>query len=408
MWKTLAAGLAVLAVLVTCGCSRTAAAGRNAQATAIPVSVAVVEQRSVPITIHASGSVEPAASVVMLSRVDGEIVRVMAVDGQEVAAGQALVQIDPQPTRIQVRMAQATLERDRAQLADARAKEAHGRALRGQNFISDDDYLQLKTNLDGAAATVELDRAALAQTQLQLDYTTLRAPMAGKLGHIAEQPGNFVRAASTTPLVTLNVLDALDVSFTVPEQQLPAVRRALASGVATVAIPIEGASSPPLSTQVSFVDNEVDRTSGTIRLRARLDNRQRALWPGQFVTVDLTLGADPEAIVVPGIAVQQGPEGPYVYIVRSDLSVEQRAVTVQRAADSDTVLAGVRPGERVIIDGQSRVTPGARVAIHSPNMGHPATSSATESNRRDSCFPHEFVDETSSNSPVRPCTGRAA
>jgi multidrug efflux system membrane fusion protein len=355
--------LAAFAAALVAGCSKSAAVPHVRADPAVPVVVAAVERRTVPLTLRAVGSVEPVASVAIVPRVDGPIERVLVADGQDVKAGQPLIQLDPQPSRLQVRVSQANLDRDVAKQADARAKEARGRALLAQHFISGGDYEQLKSNLDSAVATVAADRAALDQAKLQLGYTTIRAPVAGKIGHIALQTGNVVRTTSTEPLTTLNALDQVDVSFTVPEQNLQAVRRAAAAHEATVAV---AASPRTLTGALSFIDNTVDRTSGTIRLRARIANTDRTLWPGEFVTVTLAIGSDAGAIVVPNVAVQQGPDGPYVFIVRADLVVEQRAVQIARIADDVAVIAGVQPGERVVVDGQSRLTPGTHVSIRSP------------------------------------------
>ncbi len=307
-------------------------------------------------------------------------------DGQDVVSNQPLVQLDDEPLKLQVRMSDANLQRDIAKQEDARAKEERGRPLLEQHYISPDDYAQLKTNLDSANATVAGDRATLDQAKLQLTYTTIRAPLAGKIGHLALQTGNMVRATATEPLTTLNALDMVDVTFTVPERDLQAVRRAAdahqaivtvtetdappASAVtATTGGPGKAASksakpdAPAITGALTFVDNTVDRQSGTLRLRARMDNMKHVLWPGEFVTVNLSVGVDDGVIVVPSVAIQSGPHGPYVFVVRSDLSVEQRQVGVVRAADDVTLVSGVKSGEQVVVDGQSRLTPGLRVSV---------------------------------------------
>ena len=363
LWSIL--GAAPLFALLG-GCGSDADAQKSVRAPSVPVTVASVTRRMVPLTIRAAGSVEAAASVVVVSRVDGPIVSVLVKDGQDVKADQALVQIDPQPLRIQVRTAEANLARDSAQLDDAHAKEARGRALLAQHYISNEEYLQLKANLDSAAATVRADRAALDQAKLQLGYSTVRAPVSGRIGHLALQVGNMVHAAAAEPLTTLNVLDTVDVSFAVPEQNLAAIQQALAANSAKVIVlPPAGSSSRALTGELSFIDNAIDRTSGTIRLRARFSNGEHVLWPGQFVAVDLALASEEAAIVVPAVAIAEGPEGSYVFVVKNDLAVEQRAVKVARLAGEDALVSGVQPGERVVVDGQSRLTPGARVSIRS-------------------------------------------
>ena len=384
--KLLAAwGAAALVTALMNGCSRSSAEPHARAEPVVPVLTSIVEKRTVPMTVHAVGSVEPVASVAILSRVDGPIERVFVADGQDVKAGEPLLQIDPEPLRIQVRMNEANLQRDVAKEEDAKAKEGRGRAVLDQHYISQDDYAQLKSNLDSATATVASDRAMLDQAKLQLTYTTIRAPVAGKIGHIALQTGNMVHAASTEPLTTLNVIDTVDVSFTVPERNLQAVRRAAEAHQASItvmetdappssgALPPEGGAGKPSKTALAdqpviggaltFIDNTVDRQSGTLRLRARLDNKSHVLWPGEFVTVNLSVGVDHDVIVVPNVAVQPGPKGPYVFVIKPDMSAEQRPVQIARVADEYTLVSGVQPGERVVIDGASRVTPGIHVSV---------------------------------------------
>jgi multidrug efflux system membrane fusion protein len=361
--------VATLAITLLDGCSRSSAEPHSRPDPVVPVLTALVEKRTVPITVHAVGIVEPVASVAILSRVDGPIEKVLVRDGQEVKAGDPLVQIDPEPLRIQVRMSEANLQRDLAKEEDAKAKEARGSALVDQHYISPDDYAQLKSTLDSARATVASDRAMLDQAKLQLTYTTIRAPVSGKIGHIALQTGNMVHAASSEALTTLNALDTVDVSFTVPERNLQAVRSAAAKHEAMVVI-----AQPAISGALTFIDNTVDRQSGTLRLRARLANEGHVLWPGEFVTVNLTMGAEPDVIVVPNVAIQAGPKGPYVFVVRPDLSAEQRYVRVARVADEYTLVSGVQAGERVVIDGQSRLSPGLHVSVRQNETAAPSAN----------------------------------
>jgi multidrug efflux system membrane fusion protein len=387
--KLLAAGgAAALVTALLNGCSSSSAEPHARAEPVVPVLTSIVEKRTVPMTVHAVGSVEPVASVAILSRVDGPIERVFVADGQDVKAGEPLLQIDPEPLRIQVRMSEANLQRDVAKEEDAKAKEGRGRAVLDQHYISQNDYAQLKSNLDSATATVASDRAMLDQAKLQLTYTTIRAPVAGKIGHIALQTGNMVHASSNEPLTTLNVIDTVDVSFTVPERNLQSVRRAAEAHQASItvmetdaavssgALPPEGAGKlsktvladePVIGGALTFIDNTVDRQSGTLRLRARLNNKSHVLWPGEFVTVNLSVGVDHDVVVVPNVAVQPGPKGPYVFVIKSDMSAEQRPVQIARVADEYTLVSGVQPGEHVVIDGASRVTPGIHVSVRAEN-----------------------------------------
>lgn len=358
---------ALLACIITLSaCSRGRAQNVPRGDAPVPVVVARVERQAVPITLSAVGTVESMGSVVVQTRVDGQIVKVLVQDGQEVRAGQPLIQIDPQPLSIALRMAQATLARDAARLENTRAKMQRGQDLFAQKFISNDEFTQLKTDYDGAVATVDSDRATVDQARLQLDYATLVAPVSGKIGHIAQQVGNTVHAAAQTPLTTLNVLDTVDVSFAVPARELGRVRGALAGTAPQVQAVADGAAGKPTANgKLTFIDNAADPATGTIRLRARFDNHDRALWPGQFVTVSLNL-PDAASIVVPNAAIAQGPAGSYVYVIGKDSIAEQRTVQVIRSTAAVTIVTGVEPGEQVVIDGQSRVAPDKRVTVRSP------------------------------------------
>jgi len=337
----------------------------------VPVVVAAAEQRELPIVIREVGSVESTGAVTIQSRIDGQIVEVFVADGQEVTAGQPLIQIDPAPLDIALRIARATLARDEATLANAVSKEKRGEALLAQKFISIDAFKQLKTDREFAQATVDADHAAVDNAALQLGYATILAPVAGKIGHVTQQVGNMIRAAQQTPLVTLNVLDSVDVAFSVPQQQLDLVRASLNSTPPEVraTVPAATGESRDAMGQLTFIDNSADPMTGTIKLRARFDNRARVLWPGAYVNVTMTLPVAEQSVVVPSVAIGEGPNGAFVYVVGESIA-ELRAVQVGRAAADWTIVSGVQPGELVVVDGQSRLSPNARVTIYP--KGRPA------------------------------------
>lgn len=359
--------LSVATLVTLSGCSGHAANSERASP-AVPVSVAVATLQSVANDIEAVGTIESTGSVAIVPRIDGPIEKVWVRDGEEVKAGQRLVEIDPAPFQIAVRAAAATLARDSALLENARAKRDEGRRLYGQKFISADALTQLETDYDAASATVESDRAALDNARLQVGYATIVAPVAGKLGHIALQKGNFLRAAAAAPITTLEVLDPVDVSFTVPAQQIDLVRAALAhSRPKVTVVPTEdGAAAAPEAGVLSFIDNAADPTTGTIRLRARFANPKHTLWPGSFVSVTLELPSTAAALTIPAAALAQGPNGPYVFVVGAGSTAEQRPVTVIRTTSDLAIVQGVQAGEQIVTDGQSRVTPHGRVAIKAP------------------------------------------
>jgi len=329
----------------------------------VPVTVAVVTQQAVPVRIQAVGTAEAYASVAVKARVDGQIVDVRFREGQEVRAGSVLFNIDPRPFEAALKQAEANVQRDLAQQAQAQRQETRYLELLEKNFISKEAYAQYKTGAETAAASVLASKAALENARLQLEYTTIRAPIDGYAGRIQIQKGNLVKANDATALVVLNQVHPINVSFAVPEQALPAVRKHLAGG------PLEVEAAPPDAGQPAvgklvFIDNAVDSTTGTIKLKAVFENDENALWPGQFVTVFLKLYEDKNALTVPSRAVQTGPNGQYVFVVKGDLSVEIRPVTVGRSTGDLSVIAtGLSKGEKVVTQGQLRLTPGAKVAV---------------------------------------------
>ena len=349
-----------LSILLGCEGKRSAHADAEV---AVPVVTAKVETRPLTATLRAVGNVESINTVAVVSRVDGPVSQVYVRDGQEVKAGQPLIQIDPQPLEIQLRAAEAALARDKAKLENARIKAEHGKEVLADRFISQDDYTQLRTDYESAQAVVEADHAERDNAKLQLDYATIRAPVAGKLGHIAMQVGNMVHVASQTPLTTLNVLDPIEVSLAVPEQNVAALRTAFHAGTVSVSAVAgdDGADRKELVGKLAFIDNSVDAATGTIRLRARFDNADRTLWPGQFVATTLTLAGASTSTVVPNSAIEEGPSGSYVFVVNNASRVEQRSVQIIKASERDTAVAGVQQGEQVVTDGQSRLAPNSLV-----------------------------------------------
>lgn len=329
----------------------------------VPVTVATVAQQAVPYRIQAVGSAEAYATVAVKARVDGQIVDVRFREGQEVRAGSVLFNIDPRPFEAALRQAEANHQRDLAQLAQAERQEARYQELLAKNFISKEAYAQYKTGAETAAAAVLASKAALENARLQLEYTTIRAPIDGYAGRIQIQKGNLVKANDAQPLVVLNQVHPIHVSFAVPEQALPSVRKYLAAGPLAVEAAPPNAERPATGKLV-FIDNTVDTTTGTIKLKALFENREDSLWPGQFVTVSLRLYEQKDALTVPSRAVQTGPNGQYVFVVKPDMSVEVRPVTVQRSeGDLAVIGAGLARAEQVVTQGQLRLSPGVRVVV---------------------------------------------
>jgi multidrug efflux system membrane fusion protein len=360
------AGLALLAVLLS-GCTGGQADSAAAQAKAapgVPVVVAAVAAKTMPVRLGAVGNAEPYATVAIKARIDGQIDKAYFTEGQEVRAGDLLFQLDPRPLKADLAQAEAKLAGDEAQLRNALAKDRRYQDLLARNFVSKDFYAQVRTDFDSAQALVRADRAAVDNARVQLEYTTIRAPVGGRTGKMLLQPGNLVKANDTDPLVVINQISPIHVSFSVPEQHLEAVRAGLARGpLAVSAAPPQG-EGPAATGRLAFVDNAVDTATGTIRLKAVFDNRDHALWPGQFLQVTLILREQPDALVVPAAAVQSGPKGQYVFVVAADGKAELRPVVVDRSEADETVIAqGLKAGERVVVSGQLRVAPGSAVTV---------------------------------------------
>ena len=331
---------------------------------AVPVTAAAVVARTMPVKLYAIGNVDAYTTVAMRARVDGQLVGVRFKEGDEVRKGAMLFEIDPRPFEASLRQAEANLLRDKALLDRATEQEKRYKDLLDKKFISPDAYAQNVTNTATATATARADEAAVESAKLQLEYCTIRAPITGYAGKIMVQEGNMVKAADSTPLVTLNQIIPVYVTFSVPEQNVSEIRTYLAKGEIKVQARLPNSTVIPTGGRISFLDNSADTTTGTIKLRAEFPNADRALWPGQFVNVAVTLYEQNDAVVAPSASVQSGPTGQYVYVVKPDLTVELRAIKVSRAEGDDTVVAsGLAPGERVVTAGQLRLSPGAKVTL---------------------------------------------
>jgi multidrug efflux system membrane fusion protein len=333
-------------------------------AQAVPVSVAQVTFRTVPVRLRAIGNVEPYTTVAVKARIDGQIVAVHFKEGQEVRKGDTLFEIDRRPFEAQLAQAQATLGKDRALLDHANEQEKRYKELLEKKFISPDAYAQIRTNRETAAAQTRADEAAIDSAKLQIAYCTIRSPITGYAGKIQIQEGNLVKANDTNPLVIINQVVPVNVSFSVPEQSLPAVRKYQADGELQVSAQVPNAGVAAVAGKLSFIDNTTDATTGTIKLKAEFANADKALWPGQFVDVVLTLTQQDNAVVAPAAAVQNGPNGQYVFVVKPDRTVELRSIRIARSEGDIAVMSsGLQPGETVVTVGQLRLAPGTKVAI---------------------------------------------
>lgn len=329
---------------------------------AVPVVAVAVLRKPVPVRLDAIGTVQPIATVVVKSRIDGQIVKVPVRDGQEVKAGDTLFVLDSRAVEAQARQAEAQLARDRAQLANAKREAERQAQLVSKNYTAAATYETAQTNAATLEATVRADEAALDNMKVQITYYTITTPIDGHVGAVLLKAGNNVKANDTITLATINQLHPIYVAFSVPQRELPAIREASVGHELQVAATVPGDSGPPESGKLAFIDNAVDTTTGTIALKAVFDNTNDHLWPGQFVNASLTLRVEPNALVIPTQAVQVGQNGSYVYVIKPDKTAEPRDVTIRRSIGGDSVIAkGLSEGEQVVTDGQLRLTKGTLV-----------------------------------------------
>jgi multidrug efflux system membrane fusion protein len=343
---------------------------RRGDPPAIPVTVAPVQQRTVPFEMSAPGSVEPLRAVAVTAQVTGVVTSVRFREGDDVRQGDVLVQIDPRPYRNALQQAEAALSRDGIQLTNARRQVERYQGLAKSEYITTEQFEVLQTNAKALEATVQSDSAAVDNARLNLEYTTIRAPISGRTGSLLIKEGNLVRATGSGPLVTVNQTKPILARFAVPASYLPLIRRYQAQGLEVEAVPAN--DSTVLKGTLTFVDNAVDTTTGTIMLKGQFDNASGTLWPGQFVTATVVLYEQKDAVVVPAAAVVEAESGNYVYVVDAEGKAETRPVVVGRAAGEDVIVEqGLAAGETVVTDGQLRLVPGAKVQVR--NLAGPAT-----------------------------------
>lgn len=343
--------------------SQTPPAGRAPAAP--PVVVALVATQPMPVRIDTIGTVQVIANVSVKSRIDGFIDKVDIHDGQFVKAGDVMFRLDSRAAEAQVQQAQAKLAQDEAQLANAQRDVKRYEPLVAKDFVSHQQYDTAMTAADADRAAVAADQAQLENMKVQLTYYTIVAPIDGRVGVIAIKSGNSIKA-NDVPLATVNQIKPIYVSFNLPEGELPGLREAMAKGPVEVSARPQGDEAAPVAGSVEFFDNTVDIASGTIAVRAKFVNEDQRLWPGEFVNVSVTTRIDPNAIVVTPAAVQVGQDGNYVFVIKPDNTAELRPIEIARTLDGKSVVSkGLSAGERVVVDGQMRVSNGVRVDVRS-------------------------------------------
>ena len=347
--------------------SAPAVTGRASQpSAAVPVTTATAVQKAMPIAISVIGAAEAFQTVSVRSQITGELTSVTFKEGDDVRKGQVLFTLDRRPLEAALQQAEAILARDLAQSANARAQAARYEDLANRGIATREQVDQTRSAAAALDATIGADRAAVENAKIQLQYATIASPLSGRTGALMVHAGNLVRANDTAPLVVINQVTPINVTFAIPEARLAEVKRYMAKGSLTVEAQPPNDPGSASKGRIGFVDNQVDPTTGTIRLKGTFPNENRRLWPGQFVNVAVTLTTDPTALVVPTTAVQSSQQGQYVFVVTPDQKAAFRTVTVARAEGAETVIEqGLAAGETVVTDGQLRLVPGAPVSVKS-------------------------------------------
>jgi multidrug efflux system membrane fusion protein len=367
IWAVLAIMTAFLLFLSACGDRGSKKGKGKGEKPPAPVTVAGVRTKKIPVEMTGTGHVEAGLSVNVLPRVSGKLLSVHFREGADVKKGDLLFSLDPAPFKAKLDQARADLERDRAKrnLAAKQVKRYSG--LTDKGYLSTEEYEQLQNDVAVLDATIRSDQAAVETARLDLSYCSVRADISGVAGEIAVDPGNLVTPNASAPLTTLREIRNLDVSFSLPETHLREIRSAMDKGRVTVTARSEGAKEPLSKGVLTFIDNAIDSKTGTVMLKGRFENESKTLWPGQFVQVVVELPVSEEGLAVPSQAVQTGQKGSYVYVLRQEKKVEARDVMTGRSFNGDTLITkGLSEGEKVVVEGQLKLAPGAMVKIIEP------------------------------------------
>lgn len=361
-WNRIAAGgLLSAAGIAFSGCARRVA---PPPPEAVPVTAASVERKSVPVEVTAIGHVEAHSTVGVKSQVNGTLMSVGFREGQDVRQGDLLFRIDPRPFDAALAQARANLARDRAQARNAESEIGRYEALVQKDYVTREQYDQVKANAEALASTVQASEAAVENARLQLSWCTISAPISGRTGSLLLHAGNVVKANDDKPMVVINEVQPVYVTFASPESFLAELQGRPHRAPLSVKAAPPGDPSHPRTGELSFVDNAVDPTTGTITAKATFANTDASLWPGQYVNVTVVLKTEPDAVVVPSPAVQTGQSGSYVYVIKADSTVESRPISVERTQGPLSIVSkGLAAGEQVVTDGQLRLTPGVRVEV---------------------------------------------
>ncbi|WP_240162287.1 efflux RND transporter periplasmic adaptor subunit [Glaciimonas sp. PAMC28666] len=367
---------AVLLILIAAGIWKEKHKVVAAPSTVPPVeaTTALVKQQDVPIYLSGVGTVTANASVIVRTRIDGQLNKVAFVEGQDVKAGQLLVQIDPRAVQAQLDQAQAQKAKDQSLRSNAKLDLQRYTVLRSQDAATQQTLDTQKALVTQLEASLQTDDAQISYAKVQLSYTTISAPISGRVGARLVDAGNIVHAADANGLVVINQIDPITTLFTLPEENFQAINKALHG----TQLPLKVAAYDRQSNQalatgrLTLLNNQIDTTSGTVQLKATFDNPTHVLWPGQYVNIRLYLTDIPQALTLPGAAVQRGQDGTYVYVVNADTSVKPQPVHVLQIQEGIAVIdKGVTNGQRVVIDGQYKLKPGVKI-VESTKQAAPA------------------------------------
>ncbi len=359
-----AAALALLLSFGVTGCGQKDTA-QAAGPPAAPVVAGNAEQRDIPVQITAIGNVESFQTVQIRSQVNGQIVAVHFKEGQDVSKGQLLFTLDKRPFQAVLDQAVGNLKRDQAQAANAEVQAKRYAELQQQGVVAREQADQVIAQAKSNASVVAADEAAVESARVQLQYTEIRSPIDGRAGALQINLGNLVKANDTPFLVQLNQITPIYITFTIPEVSLAQVRKYVGDNVKVIARP-KGQGGDGAEGNLTFIDNGVDPTTGTVKLKGTMPNKDRRLWPGEFVDVSMNLSIQKNAIIIPTKAVQTGQQGDYVYVIKADNTAEARQVTTAGTYQGVTLIAkGISAGETVVVDGQMRVVPNGKVAVQS-------------------------------------------
>ena len=373
----LALALAICALLSGCSSQSAKSAKANAPPPPIPVGVAAAKQGDFNVYLTGLGTVQAFYTVSLKTRIDGQIMQVNFREGQDVNAGALLILIDPRPYQVALAQAEANLQKDEAQLTNAKAQYERNKVLYDQGVIAKQDLDTLQASFGTYEGTIASDKAAIDSAKLNLTYCRITSPINGRVGLRQVDPGNYVTAAGNTPMLTITQLHPIALVFTLPEDQLQQVAQRMRQGGS---LQVDAYSRDDLTRMASgkllTINNQIDPTTGTVQLKAVFDNPDNALWPNQFVNAHLLLDTLKNAITAPASALQRGPDGTFVYVVDPNNTVQMRPIEVALTQGSTVVISkGLQAGDRVVTDGQEKLQAGMRVAPQAPAKQKSGSSS---------------------------------